>query len=389
MKIFRVAARFREMAVMLLRFWFCRRVRPCARKVQEAAREGVLIAAPPAVGDFVMFLVALKALRESLPGAQIVLWVVNHELSVLVPPGWVDQVLTAQPRASFPDFLKWIRRLRQTRCRVALNCFTTDDIMLPVLRFISPVRYLVGLADGADWTSAYGFLYDLRSGPVLNQTQRGLALVSDLVGREVGPLTTVPTPLLEAESVAYDEIKAALEAAGVAAGRFVVLQPGSSSHQTWKRWPIERYAVLVSRIRDELGYDVVITGTCSEQDLADRIASLGAGTFLNWIGRTSLRETVALIKLAALVIGNDSSFQHLAAAVGTPGVTIYGPTDVHRTRPPGLNVRTVVGEAPCSPCFTPTDSSRAEHCGVGYLCLKSVSVARVMVDVKALLQSDA
>ena len=131
---------------------------------------------------------------------------------------------------------------------------------------------------------------------------------------------------------------------------YAVLMPGAN----WatKRWPAERFASLVGPLRKRFGLRCVVAGGPDAAEAARRIAGATDLT-----GRTSLRQLVALLRGAGLVIANDSGPMHIAAALGRPLVVVFGPTNPVRTGPFGRDDCVVRLDMPCSPCY----SRRCSH----------------------------
>lgn len=132
-------------------------------------------------------------------------------------------------------------------------------------------------------------------------------------------------------------------------GRFAVLLPGTN----WptKRWPVERFAQLIEPLRQRFNLHTVVAGGADDIDLANRIGGQ------NLAGKTTLRQTVALLERAELVIANDSGPMHIAAALGRPLVALYGPTNPVRTGPYHRDDAVLRLDIPCSPCY----SRRCSH----------------------------
>ncbi len=127
--------------------------------------------------------------------------------------------------------------------------------------------------------------------------------------------------------------------------RYAVLLPGSN----WatKRWPVERFAALVGPLKSRFDLDTVTAGGPDDVELAERIP--GA---INLAGKTNLRRLVALLEGASLVVANDSGPMHIAAALGRPLVTPFGPTNPLRTGP-YMRMNSVVQlKIECSPCYS-------------------------------------
>jgi lipopolysaccharide heptosyltransferase I len=144
---------------------------------------------------------------------------------------------------------------------------------------------------------------------------------------------------------------------------YAVLIPGTN----WatKRWPIERFAALAKVLRERRGFAIVAAGSPDEARLADQV-----GADVNAAGRTTLRQLVALLERASLVVANDSGPMHIAAALGRPLVTPFGPTNPVRTGPYRRSDTVVRLDIPCSPCYSRTCSHQS--------CLKWLDVETVM-----------
>jgi lipopolysaccharide heptosyltransferase II len=143
---------------------------------------------------------------------------------------------------------------------------------------------------------------------------------------------------------------------------FALLLPGTN----WptKRWPVENFAALVQPLRERFGLKTVVAGSADDRDLALRIGGIDA------TGKTTLRQLVALLERAQIVIANDSGPMHIAAALGKPLVTMFGPTNPVRTGPYKREDSVVRIDIPCSPCYSRTCSHRS--------CLRWLGVEAVM-----------
>lgn len=157
-------------------------------------------------------------------------------------------------------------------------------------------------------------------------------------------------PIFEAQEKRIAQIRAS----NALTGRFVALNPAA----LWKTklWDNEGFARLCDRIVGELKLPVVFTGTDKKE--ISPIQSLMAVPSVNLAGETTLRELACLYRQAALVITTDSGPMHIAAAIGTPVVALFGPTDAMRTGPYGEGHCVVSRDIPCRPCFRKKCSTR-------------------------------
>ncbi len=151
------------------------------------------------------------------------------------------------------------------------------------------------------------------------------------------------------------EEKAAAECRLDEAGRdrarpLVILNPGAA-YGPAKRWPAERFAALGRLFQSRAGADILIVGSAGEKDIAAAVASGLERPALNFAGRTSLRELVALIGQGRLFVTNDTGPMHIADALGTPILAIFGPTEPLATGPVRARAAVLKTEVPCWPCL--------------------------------------
>jgi heptosyltransferase II len=187
-----------------------------------------------------------------------------------------------------------------------------------------------------------------------------------------GPLGDAP--LRPELSVGASARRAALDAAGLEAGRFYAFAPGAE-YGPAKRWPAERYAALAGALHARDGLPVALLGSKQEAEQCEQIAAAAPGACVVLAGKTSLDEAIALIGAARGVVSNDSGLMHVAAAFGVPQVAVFGSTSPvhtppHNARAQVLWLKDELG-LDCMPCFERT--CRYGHYG----CLNGVAVERV------------
>jgi len=147
-----------------------------------------------------------------------------------------------------------------------------------------------------------------------------------------------------------------------------------------KLWDDEKFAALADRIVLELRKKVVFTGGKDRMPI-DKILSRMTYQAVNVAGSTTLRELACLYEQADVVVSTDSGPMHLSAAVGTPTVALFGPTDPLRTGPYGKGHVIVRAGLPCSPCFLKSCETRN--------CMKSITVEAVFEAVAHLLNGES
>ena len=159
--------------------------------------------------------------------------------------------------------------------------------------------------------------------------------------------------------------------------RYAVLMPGANWET--KRWPVENFAALVEPLKERFGLRSVLSGGADVVELAQRVPQA-----LNLAGKTNLRQLVALLEQADLVVANDSGPMHIAAALGRPLVTVFGPTNPVRTGPYGRMECVVRIEIECSPCYS-RKCSHSSHMA----CLRKVDLEAILACAQRQLAWDA
>jgi len=146
-----------------------------------------------------------------------------------------------------------------------------------------------------------------------------------------------------------------------------------------KLWPEGHFACLARELVKKLGVTIIFTGGSGDRDTVSRLIHLaGTNRLLNWAGTTNLRELAYLYKQAAVVVSTDSGPMHLAAALGTPVVALFGPTAPWRTGPYGDGHRVLRAGLDCSPCFQRTCDTME--------CMEKITVDKVFQAVTDQLQ---
>ncbi|MGE0159421.1 MAG: glycosyltransferase family 9 protein [Gemmatimonadales bacterium] len=163
-------------------------------------------------------------------------------------------------------------------------------------------------------------------------------------------------------------------------GPVVGMVPGSNAPA--RRWPAERFGEVASWLGAR-GARVVVTGSPREADLTAGIARRAPGS-LDTGGRTAVTDLAALLSLCDLVITNDTGAMHLAGAVGTPTVSLWGSSDPTEVRQVGAPDRRVTGpDLPCRPC-------RRNHCarrGAGTILADAHEECMRLIEVGAVLEA--
>ncbi len=183
----------------------------------------------------------------------------------------------------------------------------------------------------------------------------------------------------------YPRLKVDLELSrrlGMDGGDWLAVAPGAAFGPA-KQW-LPEYFLEVARWYGDHGGRVVLVGTSKEQPVTSWIAERMPGT-LDIAGKTTMEELMSVLSASRAVVANDSGAMHLAAAVGTSGVAVFGSTDPVATGPIGAPWRIIVSTELCRPCFSRTCQQHNHP----YRCLKEISPHTVIEELGELLSKEA
>jgi lipopolysaccharide heptosyltransferase II len=149
-----------------------------------------------------------------------------------------------------------------------------------------------------------------------------------------------------------------------------------------KCWAAGRYGALATRIQDRFGLASALVGGPADVAVGEAAVGASRGAAVNLCGRTSLRQMVALIRRAAVVVTADSTPMHVAVATRRPLVALFGPTNPRRTGPYGRLADVLRLELECSPCYF----RRIRQCPHDHRCMKDLTVEAVLDAVAARIE---
>jgi len=344
-------------------------------KISPDEVKRILIRSTNWVGDTVMMLPSLLAVRETFPRAEITVLANPWVLPLLENHPAVDRTIVIDKgrgviRAA-KEVLLIISRLRNVRFDLAVLFQNAFEAAL--LSYLGGIRYRVGYnSDGRGLFLTHTVIRDKAIHSV-HQVDYFLGLI-DAMGWQV--TDTNPVVYLNAED--RKAVSMMLSSEGICDNEMLVgLNPGAA-YGPAKRWPAERFAVIGDWVSKRWGAKVVLFGSPAEAAVAEEVEMRMNAEPLNVCGKTTLGQAMALIKRCDFFLTNDSGLMHIAAALNRPLVAVFGPTDHVQTRPVSRNARMVRHDLECSPCLK-------QVCPLDQRCMLSIEpheVWREMEDLK-------
>ncbi len=336
------------------------------------------------IGDVVLASPCFRALKEAYPQARVTALVRQGCGSLLeADPHLASVFEIRRGGGKLHDVgtgnIRLVRRLRAERFDLAIDLRTGDRGALLAWLSGAPVRVVYRWPEAPFWRRlAFTHQVDLAwtERPVHPGGDQSLRIL-----RAIGIDTDDTRPRLYVSDADRERVRALLARDGVAQyPRFVTANP--FSRWKYKEWGYEKWAGVFDRLWTEHALPAVIIGSQDEAAAADGIAWKCAGPVFNLAGKTTLGELAALISLSRLHLGVDSAAPHIAAAVGTPTVTIFGPSNWRSWTVEDATHRVARSEKPCVPC-----SDKGCEGAERSLCLDALGVETVMAQVDEVLRN--
>jgi ADP-heptose:LPS heptosyltransferase len=375
------------------------------RSVQLPPDAHILVVKLATIGDLLLATPALRALRESYPQAQIDLLVTPSSAGIL--DGWevinrvivLDKYLFDYPKQFLTNPLNLLK-LRPLLRDLRGGHYDAVLLMHHLTLFFGRLKHQALMrATGAKYRvgldNCHGWFLNVRVPDqgfgAMHEAEYCLAVAEAVGGRTNEKWLTMPLNEVyrqAAHRLVFDD-----EAPEQAARPIIAMHPGSGGYSTARRWAPERFAQLADALYQDVGGQLLLVGGPEEAELHAQIMSmLHSGIPARSLaGKGSVQVTAAALELADLFIGNDAGPMHLATAVGTPTVAIFGLSNWDAWGPytgnkPGSKAVVVRQALPCMPCFyRGHELGTPEGCATRD-CLVTLGVDPVAVAARRLLR---
>ncbi|MEW6324597.1 MAG: lipopolysaccharide heptosyltransferase II [Nitrospirota bacterium] len=321
----------------------------------------LLLIKPSSMGDVIHSLPVLDALRRQWPQTEID-WLVKPEWAPLLEGHPMLREVVRLPRA-WRGWAATVATLRRRRYDMMIDLQGLLRSALLGRLCGAPVR--VGFSNGREGSPWwYTHRIDPPPDPV-HAVDRYLDVIRQLGVRWEG-VPRFPLPPWPAADAWADGVWAAERMAPD--DPVCVVHP--AARWSTKRWPAERFARAADGAAAR-GWRVIVVAGAGQAGQAEAAVGLMQRRVLNLAGGTTLPQLAALLRRAAVLVTNDSGPMHLAAAVGTPVVAMFGPTDPRKVGPYGSGHAVLMASVDCSPC-------RRQRCVQDGACMKAIDVEEVL-----------
>lgn len=324
----------------------------------------VLFFKPGAIGDLLQALPALKALKQKFPAAHVTIMVSPGLESLIQGTSVADRVLVfdkAKFKKRLKDFIDFARGLRAERYDLFID-MQTSVRSLALRRFSKAGLVLV-------------YRKQRKYGPTGARLHAAENFMETLLPLGItGPVTGIELPLKPEASQAVGRF---LADRGIDRTKpLIALNCSVGEARPARNWFPERFAALADRLATELNAAVIFVGGGQDRELVRSVMAAMSGKAVSAAGELSLEHSAALLAECACLVSSDTGPLHLATAVQTPVVGLYGSTDPRRTGPLGKGHRVLIKELPCVPC-------EEKNCPHGdRACMQDITVDEVFEAVR-------
>ena len=325
------------------------------------------------LGDVVLLGSLFRNLRLFWPDARIVALVEAAYAGILALNPDVDEAMMLPARAlDWPGFSARIRKAEFTH---VLDIDNTEKTAAIARLSGAPMR--VALHHGPHALKLRALYTHVVHDPAAEHENRP---ITEYYLKALGP-AGVPIVAREVRLVPRESDVADWRRYIGARGMTLVLHPGSRS--PWRLWPADRFAAVCDRVQDELGAQVVLAGGPAARAQVEKIRSLARSHVLALDAPPSLPRLAALARAGSAFLCHDSGPMHVAAAVGTPVVALYGSQNTVLFRPHGEGHTLVAPAMPCAACIAPGECVPADS--YHNRCVRLNTVEEVFGAVRATL----
>jgi heptosyltransferase II len=340
----------------------------------------ILIRATNWVGDAIMALPALNAIRKLFPDAGIAIVARPYVADIYRDQQICDQLIPYDPDGSHAGFSgreRLAAEIRAQKFDVALLLQNAFDAAWLAWRAKIPER--IGYArDGRSFLLTKAVAVP-RPGEIPAREQ---FYYLELL-RRAGWMDSAQDETFIGLHVLEEKRRSASEflcKSGVRSGARRIAIGAGASYGSAKCWLPSRFAEVTNRLQSEADADVILFGTAAEASVSAAISAEMRRSPIDLTGKTAIADLPALLSQCHLFIGNDSGAMHVAAAVGLPIVAIFGPTDPFGTAPVTPRCSVVQQKPYCSPCFL-------RRCPIDHRCMTAITADMVEAAARPWLSS--
>jgi len=328
----------------------------------------ILIVLHGSIGDVIRALPLADRIRAGFPDAHLAWSVEPPSLPLVERYPAIQEIILFDRRRWWREWLPFLRRVRARRFDLVLDLQRHFKSGVISRWSGAPHRLGFNRLDGKEFNWLFNNHFIPAMGDGISKLDHYLKFAEYL--------GIAPTPvnwkfqLTEEEKQNIDKHLQAVQ------GGFAVLFVGSRWES--KRWFPTQAAQCASTIRERHDLQIALLGGKEDRSIAAEIVSMAAAPMIDLVGQTTLPEAIGIITRARFAVGPDTGLMHIAAAVSTPVVSLWGATSPLRAGPYGFDELVIQGKAPCVPCYR-------RQCPIGRICMHSIDMEEIAEKIRMAL----
>jgi heptosyltransferase-2 len=348
------------------------------------------------IGDMILLTPALRCLKEKFPDCRMTMLILPLVSELMSRNPYIDEVMVYDKNKSQKGF----QQMRRMADELRSKDFDTAIILHPNSVKSAILAYMAGIPEriGTKLIGNNLFLTTkVKQRRNIHEVERYLDIISVVAGTGFDDKLEFWGIEQNNEDFADEVFKSPLPPRGIKgdlkAGNSSLTHIKLKSHQfivgfnvstTWqtKMWRVERFARLAEMLNNQYGAIIILTGGKPDSQLSKKIMELASGSdkyIIDLTGKTTLWQLGAIIKRCNLYITCDSGPMHISAALNTPTIALFGPTDPVRHRPYGDGHIVIKKDMKCSPCY------KRECKYKSFACMEAIKVEDVVKSVRSMI----
>ncbi len=322
------------------------------------------------IGDAVMQIPALRGLRRVFPDAQLTLHTRAWAQGIFEDADFIDEILTFETsKSKFRDVFTQAKILRERKFDLVVLFPNSFESALTAK--LANIKTRIGY----DKDARSFLLTDVLPIPEWKNQKHEvfyyLNLVAEVEKKFVGTETVLldePQFDLTIRDERKTQARKILAENGVDLSKKIIALGVGSTNSRAKRWQAESYAKLNDKLQFELKANVILVGASDELEISNEVYEMSDKKPIILTGKTNLAEAMAILSEIDLLVSNDMGLAHIASAVGTKTLVIFGPTNPNTTRP--WTAEIIYKNVECAPCML-------RDCPIDHRCMTRISADEV------------
>ncbi len=327
----------------------------------------ILIVLHGSIGDVTRALPLADLIRAGFPDAHLAWSVEPPSLPLVERCPAVQEIILFDRRRWWRDWLPFLRRVRARHFDLVLDLQRHFKSGVITRWSGAPHRLGFNRLDGKEFNWLFNNHFIPATGDGISKLDHYLKF-AEYLGIASSPVDWKFQLTRQEEQNIDKRLQAVHD--------FAVLFVGSRWES--KRWFPAQATECASTIRERHDLQIVLLGGHEDRSVAAEIMSLSATPVINLVGQTPLAEAIGIIARARFAVGPDTGLMHIAAAVGTPVVSLWGATSPVRAGPYGFEDLVIQGKAPCVPCYR-------RQCPIGRICMRSIDKEEIAEKIRLAL----